>query len=358
MSRYLNANYQSLSPYTPGEQGVQGIRIKLNTNEAPFAPSLRVQQAVAKAAAQLHRYSDPEGKRLRLALAKRYVISPEQIMLGNGSDELLFLAFLAFCSAESGVACPAVSYGFYPVYAQMAGAPYHGIALTSDLQINGKDFCSLNQPIVLANPNAPTGTLLSVEEIERILQTNPNHVVLVDEAYVDFGGESCLPLLTRYDNLLILQTFSKSRCLAGGRLGFAMGGAGLIADLQRLRYSLNPYNVNSMTLAAAEAALDEENLFQERCFEIIRVREWIQTQLLDLDFRVIPSKGNFVFVSPPGGDAADYAAYLKSNGILIRYFSLDPIAEFVRISIGSQEEMEILLTLTAERYPKKREGMS
>jgi len=357
MSRYLNTKYQSLRPYTPGEQGLQGIRIKLNTNESPFAPSLHVQQAVAKAATQLHRYSDPEGKRLRAALAKRYGLTPEQIILGNGSDELLFLAFLAFCSPESGVACPAISYGFYPVYAQMAGAPYNGVALRSDLQISAQSFQALDQPIVLANPNAPTGTILSLEEIESILQTNPKHVVLVDEAYVDFGGESCLPLLSRYDNLLIVQTFSKSRCLAGGRLGFAMGDAGLIADLQRLRYSLNPYNVNSLTLAAAEAALEEEDLFQERCAEIARIRDWTQIQLQRLDFRVIPSKGNFVFVSPPGGDAAAYAAYLKSKGVLIRYFALDAIADFVRISIGSQEEMETLLCLTRECYPQKEEKL-
>ena len=353
MSRYLNSRYQALRPYTPGEQGLAGIRIKLNTNESPFPPSPRVQQAVTEVAAQLHLYSDPEGNRLRAALAKRYGINSDQIILGNGSDELLFLAFLAFCSAETGVACPTISYGFYPVYAQMAGAPYNGIALTSDLRISAKDYLALNQPIVLANPNAPTGTTLSLNEIESILQSNKDDVVLVDEAYVDFGGESCLPLLAKYENLLIVQTFSKSRSLAGGRLGFAMGHAGLIADLQRLRYSLNPYNVNSLTLAAAEAALAEEELFQERCSEIARIRDWTQSQLQSLGFRVTESKGNFVFASPPNGDAADYAAYLKAQGILIRYFSLDPIAAFVRISIGSKRDMEILLSLTEQRYPKK-----
>jgi histidinol-phosphate aminotransferase len=356
MSRYLNSRYQALRPYTPGEQGLEGIRIKLNTNESPFPPSKQVQQAVTDAASRIHLYSDPEGKRLREALAKRYGINRDQIILGNGSDELLFLAFLAFCSAETGVACPVISYGFYPVYAQMAGAPYNGIALTSDLRISAEDYLALNQPIVLANPNAPTGTILSLNEIESILQSNKNYVVLVDEAYVDFGGESCLSLLAKYENLLIVQTFSKSRSLAGGRLGFAMGHVGLIADLQRLRYSLNPYNVNSLTLAAAEAALAEEDLFQERCIEIASIRDWTQAQLQSLSFRITKSKGNFVFVSPPDGDAVGYAAYLKAQGILIRYFSIDPIATFVRISIGTKQDMEILISLTSKRYPTK-EGL-
>ena len=353
MSRFFNEAFESLRPYTQGEQGVEAIHMKLNTNESPFPPSSSVLMAVSKAATSLNLYSDPEGKRLCRSLAEYYCLDMDQIMLGNGSDELLYLAFRAYASTQRGVVCPEISYGFYPVYAQMAASPYLGIPLQKNLNIRAEDFCNLQRFIVIANPNSPTGLSLSVQEVERILKSNRDYPVLIDEAYVDFGAESCLPLISKYDNLLVMQTFSKSRSLAGARLGFIAGSTELISDLQRLRYSLNPYNVNAMTLAAGEAAMQEDALFRERCQILIETREWSNQELVRLGFRVTQSLGNFLFVSPPDGNALAYARALRNQGILVRHFAIEPIVNYVRISVGTWEQMKSLLAVTKELYQRK-----
>ena len=256
MSRYMSARFDGLEAYVPGEQPQDMRYVKLNTNESPFPPSPEVRAAVNAAEAErLNRYPDPEGKVLRARLAEMYGVEPDNVFLANGSDELLFFAFLAFCDGERPVAFPSISYGFYPVYAQLLRLPYTEVPLREGFVLDPADYCGLGKNIVIANPNAPTGRAISTADIEEIVRSNPDHVVLIDEAYVDFGGESCLPLIHKYDNLLVCQTFSKFRSLAGGRLGFAVGSPALIGDLDRIRYSTNSYNINRLTAAAALATL-------------------------------------------------------------------------------------------------------
>ncbi|MBO5908848.1 MAG: aminotransferase class I/II-fold pyridoxal phosphate-dependent enzyme, partial [Clostridia bacterium] len=253
MSRFLNTGFAKLVPYTPGEQPKNMDYIKLNTNESPFAPSPRSQKLAKAAAKNLQLYSDPECRDLVREAAEYFGVSTDEILFTNGSDEILNFAFMAFC--ENGAAFPDITYGFYSVFAELNGVPYTEIPLKEDFTVDIEDYKGLNKTIFLANPNAPTGIALSVSETEEIIKSNPDNVVVIDEAYVDFGAESVLPLIRKYDNLLITQTFSKSRSLAGGRLGFGIGCKELIQDLNTIKYSTNPYNVNRMTAAAGIGAL-------------------------------------------------------------------------------------------------------
>lgn len=257
MSQFFSSRYRDLTPYTPGEQPQERRYIKLNTNESPFPPSPGVLKAVYEEAQRLQLYSDPESRKLKKALAEYFGMKPEQFLAGNGSDELLNFAFMAFCDEEHPAFFPDITYGFYPVYAQLNHIPYREIPLREDLTFCLDDVQEKGM-IVLANPNAPTGLAKSPDEIEALLQKRPDDLLVVDEAYVDFGAESVMPLIDRYDNLLVIQTFSKSRSMAGARLGFAAGSAELIRDLNTLKYSTNPYNVNRMTEAAGVAALQED----------------------------------------------------------------------------------------------------
>ena len=343
MSRFFSQKYAALTPYTPGEQPQDMQYTKLNTNESPFPPSEKVMAAALAALRPLQLYSDPDCRRLREKLVARYGVTPEMVMVDNGSDETLNFAFMAFCDGQHPAVFPNISYGFYPVFAQVNGVPYTEIPLKPDFTVDAADYCGVNKTVFLANPNAPTGIALPPAEIEKILRSNPNNVVVIDEAYVDFGGTSCIPLAAKYDNLLVVQTYSKSRSLAGGRLGYAIGNAALIQDLNNLRYSTNPYNVNSATLALGEALLDDEETTKANCAYIMETRAYTVAALQALGFEVLPSCANFVFARTPAVDGGALYQKLKARGVLIRHFAKPEIADFNRITIGTRQQMDILL---------------
>ena len=268
MSRFFSSKYQNLKAYTPGEQP-RGMRyIKLNTNESPYPPSESVRAAVAEESGRLALYSDPECTDLIATAAARFGVEPDEILMSNGSDEILNFAFMAFSDAAHPVVFPDITYGFYPVFAQLSGIPYETIPLMPDFSIRISDYMGIGKNIVIANPNAPTGLALPVSDIEKIVSSNPGNVVVIDEAYVDFGAESTVPLIRKYPNLLVTGTFSKSRSMAGARLGFGIGDRALIRDLKTIQYSTNPYNVNRMTAAAGKAALLDDGYYMENCRKI------------------------------------------------------------------------------------------
>lgn len=342
MSRFFSAKYQALIPYTPGEQPQDRAYIKLNTNESPFPPSALAVEAAAKAAKNLQLYSDPECAQLRKALAARLGVEPEEIICANGSDEVLNFAFMTFCDETRPAAFASITYGFYPVFAELNGVSYTEIPLNADFTLNIDDYKNLSKTIFIANPNAPTGIALTVSEIEEILCSNPDIVVIIDEAYVDFGSESCVPLIRKYDNLLVTQTFSKSRSMAGARLGFGVGNREVIRDLNTVRYSTNPYNVNSMTLAAGVGALADEAYTRQNCEEIAKNRAFITEKLQKLGFTLTESKANFVFARHPSISGEDLYRKLKARGILVRHFDRPEIADYNRITVGTREQMETL----------------
>ena len=343
MSRFLNSKYTELEVYTPGEQPRDMQYIKLNTNESPYPPSPAVLEAVNSQQAELLRlYSDPECRGLRTALADLYGLKPENVYLSNGSDDILNFAFMAF--TEGGKAAfPEISYGFYKVFAQLYGIECRKIPLREDFSIDPEDYCELGCFTVIANPNAPTGRTISLEDIEKILRTNPDNVVVIDEAYVDFGGQSCYPLIKKYKNLLVVQTFSKSRSMAGARLGFAFADEELISDLKRIKFSTNPYNVNRLTLAAGEAAIRENDYYMENCRRIMATRDRTTAELEKLGFTVIPSKANFIFAKSDRIGGQELYETLKKRGILIRHFSDPKITDYNRITIGTDDEMTVLV---------------
>lgn len=348
MSRFFSSRYAALTPYTPGEQPQDQDYLKLNTNESPFPPSPGVAAAVAAQCGKLQLYSDPQCAGLRWALAERYGVKPANIMVGNGSDEVLDLAFCAFAGEERPLYFADVTYGFYPVFAAKNRLPYEVIPLKEDFTIDPADYFGKNGVAVIANPNAPTGLALRLDAIEAILQANPDGVLIVDEAYVDFGAESAAALLDRYDNLLVVRTFSKSRSMAGARLGFAIGCEALIADLETLRYSTNPYNVNRMTLAAGEAALAEDDYYMDNCRRIAAIRQDVAGQLKAMGWRVLPSKTNFLFAaSPKLGGKAMYQA-LRQKGVLVRHFDAPRTRDFIRITIGDETQMERFVNTVKE----------
>ena len=347
MSRFLKQTYQELEAYVPGEQPRDMVYIKLNTNESPFPPAPQVAEAMTKEQVDLLRlYSDPTCKVLKEKLANLYGVKTENIYVGNGSDEVLEFAFMAF--AQDGVLFPDITYGFYTVFGDLFRADYRQVPLKEDFSVDYKDYCNAGKMIVIANPNAPTGLSIPVWQIEEILKSNPDHVVLIDEAYVDFGGESCYPLLNRYENLLVVRTFSKSRCLAGGRLGYAIGPANLIADLEKLKFSTNPFNVNRLSMVLGEATVDAEDYYQEKCREIIAIREKSTELMREMDFEVLPSQGNFIFArhNAIGGEALYLE--LKKRGILVRHFNGARIREFNRITIGTAEQMDKFIATVRE----------
>ena len=343
MSRFSSERLAALDPYVPGEQPRDMKYVKLNTNESPFPPAPAVLQAVTEEAGKLNLYCDPDCTQLRAAAAALYGLAPENILPVNGSDEALYFAFTAFCGPERPMAFADVTYGFYPVFAAVTCTPAHILPLREDFSLDPADYCGLHENIVLANPNAPTGMTLAPADIEKILLSNPDNVVIVDEAYVDFGGESCVPLIGKYDNLLVVQTFSKSRSLAGARLGFALGNAALIGDLNTVKFSTNPYNVNRMTQAAGVAAIASQDYTLENCRRVAENRAYTARALKDMGFRVLPSKANFLFAAHPA--AAGQALYraLKDRGVLVRWFDKPRIRDWLRITIGSREQMDALL---------------
>lgn len=353
MSRYLSARYQALDRYVPGEQPQDKQYIKLNTNESPYPPSPEVIASIGdREVSDLRLYSDPECKLLRSKLADRYSVAPEQIFLSNGSDDILNFAFMAYASDGGKVAFPDITYGFYQVYADLYRSDTLIIPLNDDFSIDHTQYLGLGRMIVLANPNAPTGLALSLSEIEEIVSSNPNNVVLIDEAYVDFGAETCLPLLSKYENLLIVRTYSKSRALAGARLGFAIGNPSIIDDLNRIKYVTNPYNVNRLTQIAGAAAIDSDEYFMQNCRRIASTREAVEQKLTDLGFEVIPSKANFIFTKHPRFDGKVLYQRLKERGILVRHFSLSRISQYNRITVGSEAEMATLIDVLKDILSK------
>lgn len=343
MSRFFSSKYDALEAYTPGEQPRDLQYVKLNTNESPFPPSPGVTAAAARAAETLRLYSDPESAALTAAVAERYGVSPSQVLMTNGSDEILNFAFMAFGDARHGFAFPDITYGFYPVFAAVNAVPFREIPLRDDFTIDVRDYCGVGQNVVIANPNAPTGLLLSVAEIEEIVRSNPEHVVIIDEAYIDFGGESCVPLVEKYDNLLVTQTFSKSRSLAGARLGFGIGAPSLIQDLNTIKYSTNPYNVNRMTAAAGAAAIADDAYYRANARIIMENRAFTQTELQKRGFAVLDSAANFLFAKAPFAGGESLYRRLKARGILIRHWNRPRIGDWCRITVGTRAQMEALL---------------
>ena len=299
-----------------------------------------------KAVDNLRLYCNPDASVLKEELAKLYDKTPSQIFVANGSDDILNFAFLAF--GEDGILFPDISYGFYEVFANLHGLPYEKVALKKDFTIDVADYCGKNKMVAIANPNAPTGIALPLKKIEKLLKANPDRVVLIDEAYVDFGGESCAQLVEKYPNLLCVQTFSKSRSMAGARLGFAIGAQELIADLETIKYSTNPYNVNSLTQAAGVAALRENSYYMRNCRRIIKSRNYTKKELEKLGFTVLPSKANFLFAKSDAVDGKELYLRLKEKGILVRHFEKDRIRNYNRITIGSQKEMEAFIDAVKE----------
>ena len=347
MSRFLKSHYQAMEAYTPGEQPRDMQYIKLNTNESPYPPAPSVVAAMTGEQVELLRlYSDPTAKGLKDKLAGLYGVKPENVFVSNGSDEVLNFAFMAF--GENGVVFPDISYGFYEVYAQLYGLNWETIPLEADYSIDYRKYCGKEKMIVIANPNAPTGMTIPVWQIEEIVKSNPDSLVLIDEAYIDFGGETCLPLIAKYDNLLVTRTFSKSRCLAGGRLGYAFANPAIIADLEKIKFSTNPYNINRLTLLLGEATVDAESYYVQKCGEIRKTRAWTVAQLEALGFTVLNSSANFIFAKTDKMDGGELYQTLKARGILVRHFTNPRICQFNRITIGTPQQMAVLVDTIRE----------
>ena len=344
MSRFLSEKYATLTPYVPGEQPRDTQYVKLNTNESPFPPSPSVVAAAEHEANRLNLYSDPECTELKIAAAKLYGVEPKNVLPVNGSDEILYFAFLAFGDKANPFAFADISYGFYPVYARFCDVPSREIPLKDDFSLDYREYLGIREHVLIANPNAPTGSCLPLWQIEEIVKSNPDRVVIIDEAYVDFGGESCVLLTKKYDNLLAIQTFSKSRSLAGARLGFGIGNEQLIRDLNTVKYSINPYNVNRMTQAAAVAAIEDDAYYQENARTIMTTRAETTKTLQSLGVTVLPSCANFIFAKSDRVSGEELYQKLKARGVLVRHFTKERIKDFCRITIGTREQMQILLT--------------
>jgi len=353
MSRFWSPVVGTLSPYVPGEQPKLQNLIKLNTNEHPYGPSPKVLDAIRAACDDtLKLYPDPSSDRLRQAIAATVGVEPAQVFVGNGSDEVLAHVFLALLKHDRPLRFPDITYSFYPVYCGLYGVQYETLPLTADFRINVDDYLpganGAAGAIIFPNPNAPTGRALSLAEVERIVAGNPDAVVVVDEAYVDFGGESAMGLVARYDNLLVVQTLSKSRSLAGLRVGFAVGSAELIDGLERVKNSFNSYPIDRLASAGAVAALEDTEYFEKTRQAVIETRSRMTAGLESLGFEVLPSAANFVFARHPSEDAASLAAALRERSIIVRHFRHARIDQFLRITVGTDEQVDLLLKGLAE----------
>lgn len=343
MSRFFSPTHSSLVPYVPGEQLNDKKYIKLNTNESPFPPSPKVKRAVEESVETLRLYPDPDCKKLLEKIGETYGVPTKNIVVTNGSDEVLNFAFFAFCDGEHPALFPNHTYGFYKVFCALYNIPYTECPLREDFMVDINDYIGVGKTIFIANPNAPTGIALGIEEIEKIVSSNPDNVVVVDEAYVDFGGESAIGLIGKYDNLLVTRTFSKSYSMAGARLGIGFGSEALIADINTLRYSTNPYNINSMTMSAGIAALEENDYYMANCRIIAENRDYTTSALRHLGFEVLDSKANFVFAKSKKIGGMELYLKLRERGILVRHFEKSGICEYNRITIGSLDQMQTLI---------------
>ena len=345
MSRFFSEKYKDLVAYVPGEQPRDQKYIKLNTNENPYPPSPAVEKALREMdLARLRKYPDPAAEELTEAIADYYGITKDRVFPGVGSDDVIGMAFLTFFNGPKPVLFPNITYSFYDVWADLFRIPYETPALNENFEVVPEDYFRENGGIVLANPNAPTGVELPLDQLEEIIRRNQASVVIVDEAYVDFGGESALGLTEKYENLLVVQTFSKSRSFAGMRIGFAMGHPDLIAALNRVKYSYNSYTMNTPSIILGAAAIRDRAYFEETTGKIIRTRERVKKELAALGFTFGDSKSNFIFAKREGTDAEKLFRTLKENGIYVRWFSKPLIRDYLRISIGTDEEMDCLLS--------------
>lgn len=343
MSRFWSPIVHSLSPYVPGEQPKQGGIVKLNTNENPYAPSQPVLDAIAAATERLRLYPDPQSSALREAIADRYGVAAGEVFVGNGSDEVLAHTFQALLKQDAPLLFPDITYSFYPVYCVLYGVAYQEVPLDDDMRVRLADYRRNSSAILLANPNAPTGIGLGRDAIETLASDNPDRLVVVDEAYVDFGAESAVPLVARYDNLLVIQTLSKSRALAGLRVGFAIGQRPLIEALERVKDSFNSYPLDCLAQAGATAAIRDEEWFQQSRARIIASRDALTNELTGMGFEVLPSQANFLFARHPRHGGADLFARLRERGVLVRHFRKPRIAEYLRITVGTDEQCDRLV---------------
>jgi len=349
MSRYWSKLVNELTPYVPGEQPRHERLVKLNTNESPYDPSPKVLAAIAAVSGDdLRRYPDPESVELKQAFAERNGLTAEQVFLGNGSDEVLAHAFQALLTHDRPVCFPDISYSFYPVWCDLYRTPYQCLPLTDDFRVDVSAFPADNGGIIIPNPNAPTGVLLGLAEIRQLLQSNAESVVVIDEAYIDFGGESAVGLINEFDNLLVIQTLSKSRALAGVRVGVAMGHKDLIEGLERVKNSFNSYPLDVLAQKASLASLDDDAYFRESCTRVIASRERLTAEMTTMGFEVLPSAANFIFSRHSFEQAAELFESLRERGVIVRYFNKPRIDQFLRISIGTEEECDLLLDVLRE----------
>ena len=354
MSRFWSQVVRDLTPYVPGEQPKLANLIKLNTNENPFPPSPKVLAAIRAElgddAARLRLYPDPNADLLKNAVARLHGVAPQQVFVGNGSDEVLAHVFMALLKHDGPILFPDITYSFYPVYCGLYGVEYRTVPLADDFSIDPDAYCG--QPgktakneiggIIFPNPNAPTGRLLPLAAIEQILQANPDTVIVVDEAYVDFGGETAIELVGQYDNLLVVHTLSKSRSLAGLRIGFAVGHPDLVEALERVKNSFNSYPLDRLAIVGAVAAIEDDAWFQKTCAAVIATRDTLSADLAALGFEILPSAANFIFARHPQRDAAELAKALRERSIIVRHFKLPRIDQFLRITIGTEAECSAL----------------
>ena len=347
MSQFWSQRVQELDPYVPGEQPQNRQFIKLNTNENPYPASPKALAAMSEGVgAELRLYPDPNAHQLKQSIADFYQLDQDCVFVGNGSDEVLAHAFVALLKQQKPLLYPDISYSFYPAYCKLFGIEAQAVPLTDRFEINPEDYAQDNGGIIFPNPNAPTGVALPLEAIERILQANPQSVVLVDEAYIDFGAESAVSLVQQYPNLLVVQTLSKSRSLAGIRVGFAIGQPDLIEGLERVKNSFNSYPLGRVEQLGATAAMQDKDYFEACCQKIMATREMTTQALEALGFTVLPSSSNFVFAKPPADQSAEMLyQVLKDQGVLVRYFNKPRISEYLRISIGTDEEMQQFISV-------------
>ena len=350
MSKFWTEETRRLTPYVPGEQPSDGVSyIKINTNESPYPPSPKVLAAIREACDErLRLYPNPDALPARQAFAAANGLVADQVFFGNGSDEVLALAFKAFFGPKRGITIPAVTYSCYPVYCDLFAVPFREIPLRSDFSVPVEAFINAPGGIVLANPNAPTAIALPLSDIEAIVSAHPDDVVLIDEAYVDFGGESALPLICRYPNLLVVRTMSKSGALAGLRIGFAAGSPELIAGLNRVKNSFNSYTVDRLAMSAAVAAIEDQAYYRDLAERIIRTRERVTGELRRMGYHTTDSKANFIFITHPERRAADIFSYLRRNGVLVRHFTRPETESYLRVTIGTDAQMDRFLQLLKE----------
>lgn len=343
MSKYLSKIVKEIEPYVPGEQPKDKKYIKLNTNENPYPPSKKALDAIYNSLDHLNLYPEPTTEDLREELAKYYSLNKDQVFVGNGSDEVLAFSFMAFFNPGDTILFPDITYSFYPVYSGLFKINYECVKVDEDFRLKPESFKKENNGIIFPNPNAPTGTLIDLKDIEEILKINSENVVIVDEAYIDFGGESAVKLVDKYPNLLVTQTLSKSRALAGLRVGFAFGSEELIDGLNRIKNSINSYTVDTLAMNGALESIKDEEYFKETTEKIINTRTRVTKELKDLGFKVIESYTNFVFISHETVAAKELFNKLKKQGILVRYFDSDRVDNYLRVSIGTDEEMNYLI---------------